>query len=93
MLIFVKAATSRLRVVSRPWQRVKSSNYENALGETKPNVERNCRADPGLRTTASSQRQERIRKATDGLRQRYGVFGSLTTEPQIIDIRLGHSSV
>ena len=32
---------------------------------------------------------QRIEKALDCLRQRYGVSGGLTTEPQIIDIHLG----
>ena len=34
---------------------------------------------------------QRIEKALDRLRQRYGVCGGLTTEPQIIDICLGLS--
>ena len=33
-------------------------NYESAFGETKPKIERTCRADPGLHPAASSQRQE-----------------------------------
>ena len=36
----------------------KACNYESALGETKPKIEWTCRADPGLRSPASSQRQE-----------------------------------
>ena len=36
----------------------KAFNYESALGETKPNIDWTCRADPGLRPAASSQRQE-----------------------------------
>ena len=32
---------------------------------------------------------QRIKKALDCLRQRYGVSGGLTTEPQVIDIHLG----
>ena len=39
-----------------------------------------------MRSMSTSQR---IEKAVDRLRQRYGVSGGLTTEPQIIDIRLG----
>ena len=34
----------------------KACNYESALGETKPKIEWTCRADPGLRPPASSQR-------------------------------------
>ena len=158
----------------------KAFNYKNASGEIKPKIEWTCRADPGLRPAASSQRQEatanlvtantvgfeaylkrqgrnefinlasqiaydgtniafvfyenqiqklmskspcderrlevfrascigqpremvnlfiapmrcmstaqQIEKALDRLRQRFGVSGGLTTEPQIIDIRLG----
>ena len=36
----------------------KAFNYESALGETKLKVKRTCNADPWLRPTASSQRQE-----------------------------------
>ena len=36
---------------------------------------------------------ERIEKALDRLRQRYGVSGGLTTEPEIIDIRHLHKDV
>ena len=36
---------------------------------------------------------ERIEKALDRLRQRYGVSGGLTTEPEIIDIRHGSKVV
>ena len=56
-VIFVKTATSRLRVVSRLWQRAKPLN-QSTLGETKTKTEWTCRADPGLRPAASSQRQE-----------------------------------
>ena len=36
----------------------KAFNYESALGETKPEIERTYRADPGLGPAASSQRRE-----------------------------------
>ena len=36
----------------------KAFNHESALGETKPKIEWTCRADPGFRPAASSQRQE-----------------------------------
>ena len=39
--------------------------------------------------TRSMSTAQRIEKALNHLRQRYGVSGGLTTKPQIIDIRLG----
>ena len=46
-----------------------------------------------LASTKSLSTSKRIEKALDCLRQRHGVSGGLTTEPQIIDIRRGYKVV
>ena len=104
MLIFVKAATSRLQVVSRLWQRAKPSN-ENQIRKLMSENPCDERMLEVLKTFCIVQLREmvnlfiapmrsmsmaqQIEKTLDRLRQRYGVCGGLTIEAKIIDICFG----